>query len=88
MNEGREHVVMPEGIRVGAKVRVGGRHRVAGLRGAVGTVVGRYGGEGYVAVDVRFSDGRERLFWPQDLEEVSTARPPWWRSLLERAGSR
>jgi hypothetical protein len=47
----------------------------------VGKVVGRYGGEKHVAADVRFPDERQRLFWPEDLEEISSSRP-WWRSLL------
>jgi len=49
-------------------------HRVEGRRGLVGTVVGRYGGEEYVAVDVRLADGQLRLFWPRDLEEISPLR--------------
>ena len=44
----------------------------------MGTVVGRYGGEEYVAVDVRLADGQCRLFWPRDLEEISP-RKAWWR---------
>jgi hypothetical protein len=44
----------------------------------VGTVVGRYGGEEYVAVDVRFADGQLRLFWTRDLEEISAPKA-WWR---------
>ena len=32
-------------------------------------------GEEYVAVDVRFSDGRRRLFWPSDLEEITSPQP-------------
>jgi len=47
----------------------------------VGRIVGRYGGEDYVAVDVRFPDRRYRLFWPEDLEEISPPRP-WRRSLV------
>ena len=34
-----------------------------------------------MAVDARFSGGHRRLFWPEDLEEISSPRP-WWRSLL------
>jgi hypothetical protein len=32
-------------------------------------VVGCYGGEEYMAVDVRFADGQCRLFWSGDLED-------------------
>jgi hypothetical protein len=48
-----------------------------------GRVVGRYGGEAYVAVDVLFPDGKYRLFWPGELEEV--ASPQWWWRFLLRA---
>ena len=74
-------MVRPEEARVGMKVRVGKLHRIAERRGMVGRIVGRYGGEEYMALDVRFSDGQHRLFWPGDLEETSS-RQPWWRSLL------
>jgi hypothetical protein len=54
----------------------------------VGRIVGRYGGEEYVAVDVLFSDGECRLFWPGDLEEIlSSPRPSWWHSLLGWGGA-
>jgi hypothetical protein len=68
-------------VRVGMQVSVTDHHRIAERRGLVGKVVGRYGGEEHVVVDVRFPDGRQRLFWPEDLEEISSPRP-WWRSLL------
>jgi hypothetical protein len=67
---------------VGSKVRVRQEHRILELRGMVGMVVGRYGGEEYVAVDVRLLDGRRRLFWPGDLEEISSPQPSLWRSVL------
>jgi hypothetical protein len=61
-------------------------HRIARQYGTVGEVVGRYGGEEYLAVDVRFSDGSQRLFWPGDLEEApSSSQPYWWRSVLGKA---
>jgi hypothetical protein len=37
----------------------------------MGTVVALYGGDEYVAVDVRLADGECRLFWPGDLKEIS-----------------
>jgi hypothetical protein len=67
----------PEKARRGTQVRVMEHHRVEGRRGLVGTVVDRYGGEEYVAVDVRLADGQLRLFWPRDLEEISPTRA-WW----------
>jgi len=42
-------------------------HRVEERRGLMGTIVARYGGEDYVAVDVRLVGGQYRLFWPRDL---------------------
>jgi hypothetical protein len=71
----------PEEAHVGKKVRVSVKHSILGWRGMVGRVVGCYGGEEYVAVEVRFGDGRHRLFWPEDLEDVGAPRP-WWLSLL------
>jgi hypothetical protein len=68
---------------VGTKVRVRQEHRILERRGMVGKVVGRYGGEEYVAVDVRFSDGRRRLFWPSDLEEIASPKSSLWRSVLD-----
>jgi hypothetical protein len=64
--------------RVGARVRVREHHRIAARRGMVGTIVGRYGGEEHVAIDVRCSDGEHRLFWPCDLEEILSPSA-WWR---------
>jgi hypothetical protein len=48
--------------RPGKKVRVSERHRIPSRRGMVGRVVGCYGGEEYMAIDVRFSGGECRLF--------------------------
>ena len=73
----------PKEARVGMRVRVRGDHRVESRRGAVGQIVGRYGGEECVAVDVRFGDRHYQLFSPKDLEEISSPQP-WWRSLLGR----
>jgi hypothetical protein len=72
-----------EEVRIGAMVRVRKHHRIAERRGMVGSIVDRYGGEEYMAVDVRFSNGQQRLFWPEDLEEISSSRL-WWRALRGR----
>ena len=69
-----------EEAHVGTRVR--GDHRVESRRGAVGQIIGRYGGREHVAVEVRLSDGRRRLFWPGDLKVVPLPRP-WWRSMFE-----
>ncbi len=71
----------PEQVSPGMRVRVMEHHRVKERRGLVGTVVARYGGEEYIAVDVRLADGEGRLFWPRDLEVISSPRS-WGRSLL------
>jgi hypothetical protein len=73
----------PEEVHIGMTVRVREHYRIAERRGMVGRIADRYGGDGYVAVDVRFSGGHRRLFWPEDLEEISSPRP-LWRSLLGR----
>ena len=71
----------PEQAQRGMWVRVMDHHRVEGRRGLMGKVVARYGGEEYVAVDVRLADGQFRLFWPGDLEEIPSPKA-WWRLLL------
>jgi hypothetical protein len=71
----------PKDAQVGTLVKVQEHHRIEERRGLFGKVVGCYGGEEYVVVEVRFADGRCMLFWPGDLEEVG-APQPWWRSLL------
>jgi hypothetical protein len=71
----------PEQARPGMWVRVTEHHRIAERRGLVGKVVARYGGEEFVAVDVRLADGQMRLFWPRNLEEISSPRA-WWRFVL------
>jgi len=59
---------------IGTKVRVREHHEIAERDGKVGEVVGYYSGDDYVALEVRLSDGECRLFWPGDLEEISS--PP------------
>lgn len=74
----------PEQAHPGMRVRVMDHHRVEERRGLVGKVVARYGGEDYIAVDVRLADGHSRLFWPRDLEEIFPPQKAWWRLLLGR----
>jgi hypothetical protein len=71
----------PEQAHPGRRVKVTEEHRVAGRRGLVGKIVARYGREDYVAVEVRLADGQHGLFWPRDLEEISSPKS-WWRLLL------
>jgi len=71
----------PEKVHIGATVRVREHYRIAERRSTVGRIADQYGRDGYMAVDVHFSGGHRRLFWPEDLEEISPPRP-WWRSLL------
>ena len=79
---GQVNIVMKmQEARTGMRVKVADHHRIEQRRGLVGKVVGRYGGEEHVVVDVLFPDGRQRLFQPEDLEEITSQRP-WWRSLL------
>jgi hypothetical protein len=74
----------PEQASPGTRVRVMDNHRVQERRGLMGRVVARYGGEDYIAVDVRLADGQYRLFWPRDLEEISSSPGAWWRFALGR----
>jgi hypothetical protein len=64
-----------ESTVIGKRVRVCEHHTIAERRGRVGEVVGYYGGDDYVSLEVRFSDGECRLFWPGDLEEISPPSP-------------
>ena len=71
----------PEQVRPGMRVRVIEHHRVEQRRDLVGTIVAHYGAEDYMAVDVHLDGGQYRLFWPSDLEEISSPKA-WWRFLL------
>ena len=68
---------------VGMKVRVREDRRISEVRGMVGKVVGSYGVEEFVALEVHFPGGRHQLFWPGDLEDVALPES-WWRYLLGR----
>ena len=67
-------VIKPEKVHIRMTVMVREQYRIAERRGMVGRIVDHYGGEGYMAVDVRFSGGQRRLFWPEDLEVISSPR--------------
>jgi hypothetical protein len=69
-------------------VRVSNFHKIAERRGMLGKIVGCYGGEEYTAVDVCFDDGKHLLFWPEDLDHISSSQRPWWRSLLGRTSAK
>jgi hypothetical protein len=72
-----------EQVRPGMRVRVIEHHMVHERRDLlVGTVVARYGAEDYMAVDVCLDGGQYRLFWPSDLEEISSSPKAWRRFLL------
>jgi hypothetical protein len=60
----------PESISIGKTVRVREHHRIAERRSMVGTIVDHFGGDGYMVVEVRFSDRLRWLLWPEDLEET------------------
>jgi hypothetical protein len=62
----------PERVHIGTTVRVREHHRIAERRGMVGVVADHYRGDGYMVVDVVFSDRLRWLFWPEDLEEISS----------------
>ena len=72
----------PQEVLAGMRVKVRERHRIEERRGLVGKVVGTYGGEEFTAVEVVFPNGQRRLFWPADLEEVSSPQRRWWRRSL------
>ena len=72
----------PEQVRPGMRVRVIEHHRVEKRRDLVGTIVALYGAEDYMAVDVCLDGGQYRLFWPSDLEDISSSPKAWWRFLL------
>jgi hypothetical protein len=77
-----------EQVRPGMRVRVM-EHRMGEQRRdlhLVGTVAARYGAEDYMAVDVRLDSGQYRLFWPSDVEEISSPKA-WWRLLLGRGSA-
>jgi hypothetical protein len=77
---------LQEKALIGTKVRVREDHMISELRGTFGKVVGSYGGEELMVLDVHFPDGRYQLFWPGDLDDVGSPES-WWRYLLGRRRS-
>jgi len=57
--------------KIGASVRVSDSGLHPELRGQTGTVSGMWGHPEYLALDVRMEDGRTRLFWHHELEEIA-----------------
>ena len=55
---------------IGARVRVGESVWSSEWWGLTGTISGRWGNPGYVALDVLLEDGRTQLFWHHELEEL------------------
>jgi hypothetical protein len=68
-------VIKPEKVHIGTTPRVREHHRIAKRCGMLGRIANHYGGEGYMAVDVRFLGGHRSLFWPEDLEVISSPQP-------------
>jgi hypothetical protein len=60
----------PKGLlQIGTRVWVRECCREPYLRGLMGTIKRRYGGDVYAAFEVSFWNGRSELFWRHELEE-------------------
>lgn len=64
-----------EAARVGTRVRVQLDYGEPYLQGTVGTIQKRYEVPGYAAFDILLPDGRTKLFWEHQLEEVREPAP-------------
>jgi len=62
--------VRREQALVGKTVRTRKDRNGAGFRGVVGSVLRCYGEPEYLAVEVVAKDGRSRVFWHHEVEEV------------------
>jgi hypothetical protein len=60
-----------EAAQVGTRVRVRLDYGEPHLQGSVGTIQKRYGVPDYTAFDILLPDGRTKLFWEHQLEEVT-----------------
>jgi hypothetical protein len=56
--------------RVGKKVKVRGDRYEPEVRGVVGSVLRCYGEPEYMALEVIPKDGRSRIFWHHEVEEI------------------
>lgn len=59
---------------VGKRVRARGDRSTPGFRGVVGSVLRCYGEPEYLAVEVVDKDGRSRVFWHHEVEEVEARK--------------
>ena len=67
----------PEEARIGTKVRVHEPLKGAELRGKMGTIARRLGGNSrYVAFDVLLEDGTRELLWHHELEVAEDGAGP------------
>jgi hypothetical protein len=64
-----------ESVQVGMRVRVQVDYAESHLQGSVGTIQKSYGVPEYTAFDVLLPDGRTKLFWEHQLEEVTEPSP-------------
>jgi hypothetical protein len=72
-----------EQVRVDKRVRAR-RPARAGVRGVVGSVLRCYGEPEYLAVEVIANDGRSRVFWYHEVDEVEAREKSAW-SLAQTA---
>ena len=66
----------PKDVRRGTRVWVRECRRRPTLEGLEGTITQRFGGDRYVAFEVRLDGGGRELFWPHELEEARN-QPLW-----------
>jgi hypothetical protein len=66
----RAKEVRSNDLRIGMSVRVPKDYKEPDLRWQVGKIERRYGDVSYTAFEVRFWDGRSKLFWHHELEEA------------------
>jgi hypothetical protein len=70
----RVNILESREVRVGTTVGVLDGARRAG-KGRIGTIEKTYGHPDYLAVDVRFDDGSDELYWYYELRTSEPQRP-------------